>query len=137
MDQKNKNNLDQNYFETNNPNDKKSNNDYVFEPDLDLEGNFNKLVTEFEEAGGYNPQIVQERVRTELARVFVYGFFGLLVVTIIFVPLYNIFAVRFTESESLIINLPETLTLIGSVVGTSLGFVTGFYFKTLSDENDS
>lgn len=110
--------------------------EYTFDPDIDLEGNFRKLVTEFEDAGGITPQLVQERVRTELARVFVYGFFGLLAITIIFVPLYNIFAVQVSDSEALIIKLPEILTLIGSVVGTSLGFVTGFYFKSLSDSED-
>ena len=124
---------DKNYFKIE---PKKLSQEYTFDPDIDLEGNFRKLVTEFEDAGGITPQLVQERVRTELARVFVYGFFGLLAITIIFVPLYNIFAVQVSDSEALIIKLPEILTLIGSVVGTSLGFVTGFYFKSLSDSED-
>lgn len=76
----------------------------------------------------------QEDTRSEIAKVFVYGFFILLILSVAIVPVFNALMYRVSGNKDLFIDLYQLITLLGSTVGTSLGFVTGYYFKSVTSE---
>lgn len=66
----------------------------------------------------------KDQTRSKIAVGFTIGFFSLLVVTLLGIPIYNVFV----EAEK-VLSLKDTLVTIASIVGTPYGFVVGYYFK--------
>lgn len=79
-------------------------------------------------------------VRGKLTNRFILGFFMLIVGSCIFVLCYNAYAIGWIESlnskgmteaanKVSLLELDKVLSIIISALGTSLGFIIGYYFK--------
>jgi len=75
----------------------------------------------------YNKDEHRDKTRSWLARLFVWGYFGIIVILIIGIPTYNIFVIR--VDKTLVLDFENTYTSITSSIVGLLGFVLGFYFK--------
>lgn len=75
-------------------------------------------------ASPFNPIEHLDKKRALIAIVFVFGFLILLLLVIIGVPTYN---AVIGKAEAL--DLGNTLSTVGGLLGTPLGFVVGYYFK--------
>ncbi len=64
--------------------------------------------------------------RQKIATWFVLGYFGIFLLILIGAPAYN----SFTLAEPPAIDLEGLLQIFGGLIGTSLGFVVGYYFKS-------
>lgn len=82
----------------------------------------------------------EEETRHSLTFLFIAGFFSLICAGSIFVAAYNALAVGWiiklnaaglvNESQKIsLLELDKVLSLIVSALGTSLGFIIGYYFK--------
>nr|DAM44316.1 MAG TPA: hypothetical protein [Caudoviricetes sp.] len=80
------------------------------------------------------------KTRSTLTITFMRGFFGLIVFSFIFVIAYNYCAVQWVlqlQSKGLmeasksiaLLELDKVLSIMVSALGTSLGFIIGYYFK--------
>ncbi|MET3816256.1 hypothetical protein [Pantoea sp. UYEF8] len=81
-----------------------------------------------------------EDTRHSLTFLFLVGFFGLIAFGAVFVAIYNSFAVGWViklhdaglieQSQKIpFLELDKVLSIIVSALGTSLGFIIGYYFK--------
>lgn len=69
-----------------------------------------------------------------VAKLFVAAYFGLMMLIIIGVPIYNLVAFKIAgEQKILQIPLGDILQTYSAIVGTSLGFVIAYYFKTKNE----
>lgn len=93
-----------------------------------LEGKIDN--TQFKE---HNSKEHEDKTRSELAKVFVYGYFILLGVTILLILISNFIVEIFKLDRSLIMSVKDVVLVLSSAIGSSLGFVVGYYFK--SSEN--
>ena len=66
-----------------------------------------------------------DKSRKHIAYVFVYGYIFLVGLIVIGVPLYNWLALHRTDG----LELDKTLSQVGALIGSPLGFVVGYYFK--------
>lgn len=72
--------------------------------------------------------------RQKIAKLFVIAYFGLMILLIIGVPIYNLVSFKIAgEQEILQIPLGDILQTYSAIVGTSLGFVIAYYFKTKNE----
>jgi hypothetical protein len=62
--------------------------------------------------------------RSKIAMVLTVAFVVFIFVILVGVPVYNAVA-----GEQYLISIPDTLSSFGSLFGTALGFVLGYYFK--------
>lgn len=80
------------------------------------------------------------KTRSTLTLSFIRGFFGLLIFSCLFVLIYNWAAVHWiidlkkadllNESTNInLLDLDKVLSIIIGALGTSLGFIIGYYFK--------
>ncbi|WP_151995428.1 hypothetical protein [Buttiauxella massiliensis] len=80
------------------------------------------------------------KTRSTLTLTFMRGFFGLLIFSFFFVLIYNYCAVQWSislkaaglleESKSIaLLEVDKVLSIMISALGTSLGFIIGYYFK--------
>lgn len=76
------------------------------------------------ESAPFNPVEHLDKKRAFIAIVFVFGFLALLLIVIVGVPIYN---AAIGQGEK--IDLNTTLSTVGGLLGTPLGFVVGYYFK--------
>jgi hypothetical protein len=73
--------------------------------------------------------------RSLIAILFVSFFLGAIALVLILVPLYNLYAFRHapiavdTTPAIQPLDLGTTLTEVGTILGPSVGFVVGYYFK--------
>ncbi|MEB7993459.1 hypothetical protein NGI19_08590 [Raoultella ornithinolytica] len=91
----------------------------------------------------FNPARDDGQTRNKLTITFLKGFFGLLIFSCVFVLAYNYFAVGWAISLSqakldeaaksiTFLELDKILSIIIGALGTSLGFIIGYYFKEKS-----
>lgn len=80
----------------------------------------------YEALGNYNPAKQEGDTRKQIALVFVAGYFGLFTIILIGTPIYNALVVENPNQ----VDLENTLQIFGTLIGTSLGFVVGYYFKS-------
>lgn len=92
------------------------------------------------ETKAFNSARDDGQTRNRLTNTFLKGFFGLLIFSCIFVLIYNYFAVgwaialsqaKLDEAAKTInfLELDKVLSIIIGALGTSLGFIIGYYFK--------
>ena len=67
----------------------------------------------------------ESEARNKIANQFVYGYFGILLIIFIGIPLYNLIA-----PERSLLSLAEILQGYSAVIGPLIGFVVAYYFKT-------
>ena len=82
----------------------------------------------------FNEDKFQVQTRAKIGRTFVRGFFIGIFGSIIMVILYNIVMYYMTRDNTLFISLENIIPLLWSIIGTPLGFVMGYYFKTDKSE---
>jgi len=94
---------------------------------LDLEAQQQKQVEELKQ-----PEIEPDiGTRQKIAKLFVVAYFGIMGLLIIGVPIYNLVSFKIAgEQKILQIPLGDILQTYSAIVGTSLGFVIAYYFKT-------
>ena len=94
---------------------------------LDLEAQQQKQVEELKQ-----PEIEPDiGTRQKIAKLFVAAYFGIMGLLIIGVPIYNLVSFKIAgEQKILQIPLGDILQTYSAIVGTSLGFVIAYYFKT-------
>lgn len=78
----------------------------------------------------FDPQEHEDKTRSTLAMVFVIGYFIILASGIIFVMINNILVEYLKLNKEIIVNVKDIILTISGAVGTSLGFVVGYYFKS-------
>lgn len=92
------------------------------------------------EASPDNTKVRDGKTRSTLTLTFMIGFFGILIFSCLFVLLYNWAAVNWAihlaqaklEKDALGVQLLEVdkiLSIMIGALGTSLGFIIGYYFK--------
>jgi hypothetical protein len=59
----------------------------------------------------------------------VLGFLIALVLSVVFVIIYNIAMFYLTQDTSLFVQIENIVPLVRSIIGAPLGFVMGYYFK--------
>lgn len=80
-------------------------------------------------------QAKDDDTRQRVAMWCVVGYFACLVLILVGIPLYNYIA--FTRGqEKLLLDLKDTLLAYQAVVGTLVGAVVAYYFKTQLDKQD-
>jgi len=77
----------------------------------------------------FNVEKFSEQTRSKIGNIFVRGFFIALFGTILFVLVYNLAIYRIIWDTALFLELDKIIPLLGSVIGTPLWFVMGYYFK--------
>ena len=82
----------------------------------------------------YNPEEFRDKTRSLIAKVFVFGFFIILSLSIILTMIYNwlIFhqcdvANEFCRDQ--LLSVKDIVVVVVGYVGSPLGFVLGYYFK--------
>lgn len=73
----------------------------------------------------FDPLEHLDTTRAEIAKKFVKWYLAFVMVIIIGVPLYNSYSVHSKEP----LDIYKVLTTVGTILGTPLGFVVGYYFK--------
>ncbi|MCR1553743.1 MAG: hypothetical protein NQ098_16735 [Enterobacter cloacae] len=92
------------------------------------------------EVEAFNSAKDDGQTRNKLTLTFLRGFFGLLIFSCFFVLIYNYCAVRWSialssanlneASKSIhLLELDKVLSIMIGALGTSLGFIIGYYFK--------
>lgn len=82
----------------------------------------------------------ETKTRNNLTLYFILGFFGMLILSALFVLWYNSYiiswAIELKDKDMLgsvdnlsLLQLDKVLSIIISALGTSLGFIIGYYFK--------
>lgn len=71
--------------------------------------------------------------RQKIARQFVTIYFVILALIVVGAPTYNLIAFKVTGGNNLQIKLGDIMQTYAAVVGPTLGFVIGYYFKSKND----
>jgi len=77
----------------------------------------------------FNEKKLTILTRARIARLLVLWFLIALVMSVVFVIVYNIAMFRLTQDTSLFVQIETVIPLVGSIIGAPLGFVMGYYFK--------
>lgn len=81
----------------------------------------------------FNPKEHKDKTRSTIALIFTYGYFGVIILGLVGVPIYNsIIACYSYDMQPL--DLKDTILVIGSILGSTFGFVLGYYFKGAEHE---
>ena len=72
------------------------------------------------------------RTRQKLAQKFVNFYFGILVLIIVGVPLYN-YLMIINHQPSLVIALKDAILTYSAVIGSTFGLVVAYYFQSKTD----
>lgn len=72
--------------------------------------------------------------RQTLAKMFVYFYFGLLLLIIIGVPSYNYFVYKLTHDHTLVISIKDALLTYSGVMGPTFGMVITYYFQSKTND---
>ena len=100
-----------------------------------LRGQLKKAKVTVDETEPYDSKKHEDQTRSKLANIFVWGYFGTLVGIIILVILNNYLVAAFHLRYDIIIDIKDIIASISSVIGPSLGFVVGYYFKSSENHN--
>jgi hypothetical protein len=73
--------------------------------------------------------------RQAVAKMCIIGYFAGLVVLIVGVPLYNYLAIARTDDQRLLLDFKDALITYQAVVGTLVGTVVAYYFKSKLDSS--
>jgi hypothetical protein len=78
----------------------------------------------------YNPDKFNDEARREIASRFVKWYFYLLMASFLAPVIFNTLIYSISKDSSLFINLKDIVLLTTSAVGSPLGFIVGYYFKS-------
>lgn len=78
----------------------------------------------------YDAKKYEDKTRSTLALIFVRGYFIILGAAIVIAVGNNIAIEYFKLKTDIIINVKDLISVISGAIGTSLGFVVGYYFKS-------
>jgi hypothetical protein len=81
------------------------------------------------EQRSYNPQEHKDKTRSEIALYFVKAYIMLVIFIFVVVFVYNLVLISIGR-DSLILEIKDIFPLVIGTVGTLLGFVLGYYFKS-------
>lgn len=81
----------------------------------------------------FNPKEHKDKTRSKIALVFTYGYFITIAICLVGVPLYNAIIGNF-KLNTPPLDLKDTILVIGSTLGSTFGFVLGYYFKGTEQE---
>ena len=88
-----------------------------------------------EKINKYSSQKIDTATRSEIATKFINWYFWCLAGSFIGLLVYNGVLI-FNNKQDYLVDILDIITLVGSIVGTPLGFVVGYYFKdTISKSN--
>ena len=108
----------------------------------DIEANIKKLESladDFQEVSEiavelkYNPQEHKDKTRSEIALFFVKAYVALIIFIFVAVFTYNLVLLTINR-ESFVLDIKDIFPLVIGTVGTLLGFVLGYYFKSQERE---
>jgi hypothetical protein len=77
----------------------------------------------------YNPQEQKDKTRSEIALYFVKAYITLVIFLFVIVFAYNLILISINK-DGLILEIKDIFPLVIGTVGTLLGFVLGYYFKS-------
>ncbi len=80
-----------------------------------------------------NKEQLDNETRQEIAKLVTWLYFGILILVIVGVPVYNLAAFTITNGSDYRFDLIDVLQGYQAVVGTLVGFVIAYYFKEKSD----
>lgn len=98
-----------------------------------LDGISTKMVADTT-GDAFNDKELTIVTRARIARLLVLWFLIALVLSVVFVIIYNIAMFYLTEDTSLFVQIETVIPLVWSIIGAPLGFVMGYYFKGNGDE---
>lgn len=79
----------------------------------------------------FNPKSHKERTKSTLAKWFLGGYFTMLIVILVYVPIYNVITIKLLMgSIDDLMNAKDAFIMVSSQLGPLLGFVLGYYFKS-------
>lgn len=82
-----------------------------------------------EKARKYNPGEHKDKTRSRIALIFVWGYIGLIGGIFVLSLAYNLLLIFYNKPQEYLLNPKDIVLLVTSAVGTSVGFVVGYYFK--------
>lgn len=97
--------------------------------ELDLEEYLNQLESRVEEAKPFDKTEHDTKTRSHIANRFVSWFFYLLGGSILAILIYNSIIIYNDKPGDYVVSFKDVILTIGTVVGSPLGFVVGYYFK--------
>lgn len=77
----------------------------------------------------YNAQEHKDKTRSEIALYFVKAYIALIIFIFVIIFIYNLLLLSMNR-DSLILEIKDIFPLVIGTVGTLLGFVLGYYFKS-------
>ena len=95
----------------------------------DLESRLGTLEEKIDSVKPHDPQKLNDESRAQIAKFFVHAFVWLIVLVLVFIPLYNWLALDKPQP----IEIDKTLAQVGGILGTPLGFIVGYYFEKGND----
>jgi len=78
----------------------------------------------------YDSRPINDQTRSIISGTFVRWFFYLLGGTLIISLIYNLISYSLFRNQSLILDVENLLLLVTGSIGTPLGFIVGYYFKS-------
>lgn len=94
----------------------------------ELERVYEALQTKIEKPNpAFNPQQHKDETRATIALFFVKGFFFMIAICLVCIPLYNLWAFSIGLE---VLPLKDILPAISGLISGPLGFVIGHYFKS-------
>ncbi len=100
----------------------------------DLVEKLEKLDAASESLKEYNPQEFQDKARSVIAKIFVWGFFIAIGVVVLLTMTYNIIIFKGCDivqepCRNQLLSIKDMLVATIGYIGSPLGFVLGYYFK--------
>jgi len=97
--------------------------------DLSKKAEASEEVFERAEQRAYNPQEHKDKTRSEIALYFVKAYIMLVIFIFVVVFAYNLVLISINK-DNLILEIKDIFPIVIGTVGTLLGFVLGYYFKS-------
>ncbi len=77
----------------------------------------------------YNPGEHKDKTRSKISLIFVCSYVGLIALVFIVSLIYNQIIILNDKQLNLLLEPKDIVLVITSAIGTSVGFVVGYYFK--------
>lgn len=76
----------------------------------------------------FDPKKHKDETRAKIAITFIYGFYGALATVFLLGGLANM-VIILSDKNTPLADIKGLILTVSSIIGTPLGFVTGYYFK--------
>lgn len=82
----------------------------------------------------FDPKQHKDKTRSAIALIFTWGYFGIILIGLVGVPVYNFLIIYFLPQGQLpTLDLKDVILTIGGILGSTFGFVLGYYFKGIEE----